>query len=163
MGLGQGSIEDVYKFTSTNKTTMKRWTEETDVLIIDEISMLGGEFFTKLNVMGKVIRHNDLPFGGIQLVVCGDFFQLPPVPDSHPKCIKCGEEGAITLNAKESTLPYLGRPGGLPHFKILQCKNTDCKLESRSRRFVFETESWSECDFFIVVCAPTLPYSDTYS
>lgn len=44
--------------------------------------MVDGEFFDKLEELARKIRNNGRPFGGIQLVVTGDFFQLPPVPDS---------------------------------------------------------------------------------
>ncbi|MEN9881487.1 MAG: hypothetical protein RLZZ308_670 [Candidatus Parcubacteria bacterium] len=56
----------------------KRW-NETSVLIIDEISMLHGSFLTMLDHVAKHMRRNELPFGGMQVVFCGDFFQLPPV------------------------------------------------------------------------------------
>lgn len=54
------------------------WTE-IDTLIIDEISMLHPDLFLYLNTQAQRTRHNTLPFGGIQLIVVGDFFQLPPV------------------------------------------------------------------------------------
>lgn len=51
--------------------------------MIDEISMLGSELFTKLANIGARLKElegkNSLPFGGIQVVLCGDFYQLPPV------------------------------------------------------------------------------------
>ena len=53
----------------------------TKVLIIDEVSMVDGDFFDKLEELSRKIRNNGRPFGGIQLVVTGDFFQLPPVPE----------------------------------------------------------------------------------
>jgi ATP-dependent exoDNAse (exonuclease V) alpha subunit len=56
----------------------KRW-NETKVLIIDEVSMLHGSFVDMLDKLGKHLRRNDRPFGGLQVVFTGDFFQLPPV------------------------------------------------------------------------------------
>lgn len=56
----------------------KRW-NETQVLIIDEISMLHASFVDMLDKLGKHIRRSDKPFGGLQVVFTGDFFQLPPV------------------------------------------------------------------------------------
>lgn len=56
----------------------KRW-NDTQVLIIDEISMLHASFVDMLDTLGKHIRRSDKPFGGLQVVFAGDFFQLPPV------------------------------------------------------------------------------------
>src|SRR4051812_35156542 len=41
--------------------------------------MLSGAMFDALNYLGKKFRENNFPFGGIQLVLVGDFFQLPPI------------------------------------------------------------------------------------
>jgi nucleoside-triphosphatase THEP1 len=51
----------------------------TKVLIIDEISMLDAKVLDKVNVILKGVKKSDKPFGGIQVVFVGDFFQLPPV------------------------------------------------------------------------------------
>lgn len=53
--------------------------QKTDVLIIDEVSMLHDFRLDMVNEITQRIRHDDKPFGGIQVVVCGDFFQLPPI------------------------------------------------------------------------------------
>lgn len=53
--------------------------QRTQVLVIDEISMLHLKQFDMINQVLQVVRDNDLPFGGVQLLVAGDFFQLPPV------------------------------------------------------------------------------------
>ena len=52
-----------------------------DVLIIDEISMFSANMFEKLNVICSVARNSQLIFGGLQLICCGNFRQLPPVPN----------------------------------------------------------------------------------
>ena len=56
----------------------KRW-RQLDVLIVDEISMVSAEFWTALERGVRAIRGSEAPFGGIQLVLSGDFAQLPPV------------------------------------------------------------------------------------
>lgn len=53
--------------------------KDTAVLIIDEISMLHAKQLNLVNQVLKYVRKNDKPFGGIQVVVAGDFFQLPPI------------------------------------------------------------------------------------
>jgi ATP-dependent DNA helicase PIF1 len=43
--------------------------------------MVDGDLYDKLEHIARAIRNNGRPFGGIQLVITGDFFQLPPVPE----------------------------------------------------------------------------------
>lgn len=51
----------------------------TQVLVIDEISMLDGKILNSVDKILRTIRESEEPFGGIQVVCIGDFFQLPPV------------------------------------------------------------------------------------
>lgn len=78
IGLGNDEMDILKKKVLKNKMARGRW-ERTKVLIIDEISMISGELFSKLESLARIIKKNDKPFGGIQLIICGDFFQLPPV------------------------------------------------------------------------------------
>ena len=79
---GIGIKDKLNKFDLENieekKNYYKRWTE-TQVLIIDEVSMLHKNIVDSLDRVAKHMRRNDLPFGGMQIVFSGDFFQLPPV------------------------------------------------------------------------------------
>lgn len=52
---------------------------ELDTLIIDEISMLPAHIFIKLDELFRFFRKNETPFGGVQIILIGDFLQLPPV------------------------------------------------------------------------------------
>ncbi len=63
---------------STNATLRKRYLG-TDVLVIDEVSMLHGKRLDMINEVAKLIRESEEPFGGLQVVLVGDLFQLPPV------------------------------------------------------------------------------------
>lgn len=63
----------------SNNTKLNKRYNATDVLIIDEVSMLHGRRLDMINEVCKLLRQNDEPFGGLQLVLTGDFFQLPPV------------------------------------------------------------------------------------
>ncbi len=53
--------------------------QKAEVLIIDEISMLHDFRFDMLDELLRAVRRSERPFGGLQIVVCGDFFQLPPI------------------------------------------------------------------------------------
>ncbi|CCF44443.1 DNA repair and recombination protein pif1 [Colletotrichum higginsianum] len=80
IGLGKDDIPTLVKKIRRNPKAKNRWLR-TKTLIIDEVSMVDGELFDKLSSIGRTIRNNGKPWGGIQLVITGDFFQLPPVPD----------------------------------------------------------------------------------
>lgn len=49
------------------------------VLILDEISMIHAYRLDMIDRLCKAFKYSDKPFGGLQIVMCGDFFQLPPV------------------------------------------------------------------------------------
>ncbi len=57
----------------------KRLIKELEIIIIDEISMVRADLMDAIDYILRVLRNNQKPFGGIQMVVFGDLFQLPPV------------------------------------------------------------------------------------
>ncbi len=65
--------------TIASKEHVAKRLQKAKVLIIDEVSMLSGEVLSMVDAVLKEVRHSELPMGGIQVVVVGDFFQLPPV------------------------------------------------------------------------------------
>lgn len=79
LGLGNRSVQDSFNFIRKCQKKVKEAWRETDVLIIDEISMMSCDFFSKLNELAQLLRYNKKPFGGIQLLCFGDFYQLPPI------------------------------------------------------------------------------------
>lgn len=78
IGLGNASLEELVAKIKKNKFTKAIW-KGTDILVVDEVSMLSLKLFNVLNEIGKAVRGNRKPFGGIQLIFSGDFYQLPPV------------------------------------------------------------------------------------
>lgn len=79
IGKGDETPQKLVARVNHNDAARKRWTE-TDILILDEVSMLGAELLDKLDFVGRTIRRQkSLPFGGLQFVFSGDFLQLPPV------------------------------------------------------------------------------------
>lgn len=78
IGLGNGTAIAIASRIKKRYEVLYRW-QTLKVLVIDEISMIDGLLFDKLNLVAKILRNNDKPFGGIQVVCTGDFFQLPPV------------------------------------------------------------------------------------
>ncbi|GAM19367.1 hypothetical protein SAMD00019534_025420 [Acytostelium subglobosum LB1] len=78
IGLGDKPAKDYIRSIAGNNKNLLRW-RQTKVLVIDEISMISAELLDKLDQIGRALRSSPRPFGGIQLVLVGDFCQLPPV------------------------------------------------------------------------------------
>ncbi|XP_055058561.2 ATP-dependent DNA helicase PIF1 isoform X1 [Misgurnus anguillicaudatus] len=83
IGSGSASLEQCLELAQ-RPGVLQHWTT-CKHLIIDEISMVEAEFFDKLEAIARSIRRSTEPFGGIQLIVCGDFLQLPPVTKGKDK------------------------------------------------------------------------------
>lgn len=75
------SDKDLKKLLS-RKVVVER-IKKTAVLIIDEVSMLHAKQLNLLNLVLKTVRQSEQPFGGIQVILAGDFFQLPPVGEKE--------------------------------------------------------------------------------
>ncbi|MDO4773737.1 MAG: PIF1 family DEAD/DEAH box helicase [Candidatus Saccharibacteria bacterium] len=88
-GIGVGDSLANNFFERLSKTRREVITK-TDVLIIDEISMLHDFRLDMIDAVCRGVRENDQPFGGIQVVMSGDFFQLPPI--NRP-----GEQGGFVV------------------------------------------------------------------
>lgn len=80
--LGKGAKDQIVFRIMRNATLAKAW-RNIQVLVVDEVSMMSYKMFELLDEIGRTIRKSPLPFGGIQLVFTGDFFQLPPIPDVY--------------------------------------------------------------------------------
>ena len=78
IGLGTGSLDQLVTKIMKNRFLKSNW-KDTDILVVDEVSMMSQKLFELLDAIGKTIRRNSRPFGGIQLIFSGDFYQLPPV------------------------------------------------------------------------------------
>ncbi len=77
---GMGILDSLPKgFISNMHKSRQETIAKTDVLIIDEISMLHDYRLDMVDEIARKVRGKDEPFGGLQVVLCGDFFQLPPV------------------------------------------------------------------------------------
>ena len=78
---GTESFETVIKKVHKTKAAKENW-KNFDIIVIDEISMLGSKMLEMLDKIARYFREDDLPFGGIQVIFTGDFLQLPPIQDS---------------------------------------------------------------------------------
>lgn len=93
IGLANATNYVVVDRVVKNKYKRAKWTD-IDVLIVDEVSMMSKKVFDILDEVGRRARKRpDTPFGGLQLIFSGDFYQLPPVgndddPDSSAFCFE---------------------------------------------------------------------------
>jgi ATP-dependent DNA helicase PIF1 len=78
IGLANGPKEKIVNKVVKSRHTVKGW-KKVKVLIVDEVSMMSKKIFEILDYIGRVIKKVPQPFGGIQVVFTGDFYQLPPV------------------------------------------------------------------------------------
>ena len=98
IGLCKGPSESIVNNVLFNKYSLKRW-RQLKVLIIDEISMMSCKTLNVLESIARLSKKNNIPFGGIQLILLGDFLQLPPIPDtSDPETAKFCFESEIWYN-----------------------------------------------------------------
>ena len=83
IGLASGDVDAIVRKVISSKYKSANW-KKVDILIIDEVSMMSHKIFELLDTIGKRVRKStsQLPFGGIQVVFSGDFYQLPPVNSS---------------------------------------------------------------------------------
>jgi len=108
-GLGNGDINAVVKRVTGNKYKKKPW-KETDVLIIDEVSMLSKKLLTCIDYIARISRNKrEIPFGGLQIILSGDFYQLPPVGDDDDEdttafCFESEAWGGIDDICKLNTI-----------------------------------------------------------
>lgn len=90
--------------------------DKTKVLIIDEISMLSSSTLNCVDRVCKLFKRNDEPFGGMQIIFSGDFFQLSPI--EKKQSLRAYEENTIFLDEETNS--------GIP--------------------FAFKSKAWIDCD-----------------
>ena len=104
--------------------------EKTDVLIIDEISMVENHMLARLNRAIQRARDEEAEsFGGLQIIVSGDFLQLPPVKPFET-CFTCGKEFRDVRRVKVA----------VRNQKVKQYECSTCENVAE-----FETEEWAFC------------------
>ena len=101
--LATGTVDEIVEGVIRNHAARNAW-RTTDVLVIDEVSMMSARIFDILNTVGKRLRKSSRPFGGIQVVMVGDFFQLPPVSQAD-SCLEGDDKFCFEAEDWESVFP----------------------------------------------------------
>lgn len=101
IGLGNEPVEQIVNKVSKYRGVAERW-RNTRVLIVDEVSMIPTDFFVKLDAIARRLRNNlGKPFGGIQMVLSGDFLQLPSIDKRGGLLFQCSSWKAAITNVIE--------------------------------------------------------------
>jgi ATP-dependent DNA helicase PIF1 len=121
--LGKGSMDDLLRMVLKHRRVVKEW-RRIKTLILDECSMLSKKLFTVLEYIARKIRNNASPFGGIQIVFLGDFFQLPPVgdpiePDTMDFCFESPAWSRVFPRENHIELEKIYRQSDTSYQKIL--------------------------------------------
>uniref|UniRef100_F7ET02 ATP-dependent DNA helicase PIF1 n=1 Tax=Monodelphis domestica TaxID=13616 RepID=F7ET02_MONDO len=82
-GIGSGKAPLAQCVALAQRPSIRQSWASCQRLVIDEVSMVEASLFDKLEAVARAIRQQDKPFGGIQLIICGDFLQLPPVTKNN--------------------------------------------------------------------------------
>jgi len=111
-GLGiKTSIKDHELDTMSYKPYIADKYRRCDILIIDEISMLPGYYLDMIDRAARMIRRNDKPFGGLQVILVGDLFQLPPVSQNDDPSFSHESEAWKSLDLEVAYLTEQHRQG----------------------------------------------------
>ncbi|MEK7642542.1 MAG: PIF1 family DEAD/DEAH box helicase, partial [Patescibacteria group bacterium] len=128
-----------------DKSHIRRNIKETDILIIDEVSMLHHFQLDMVDRVVREVKEVDTPFGGMQIVFCGDFFQLPPVQKESGKQSFFGYHSKVwqDMDIKVCYLHEQYRQKDAAYLKILNAirsnsadENTLKTLESRFNKTI---------------------------
>lgn len=79
LGIRDTVVDNGYVAFLLEKSYLKSRFSKLQILIIDEVSMVSPEIFSSMDKILRAFKNSPLPFGGVQVVISGDFFQLPPV------------------------------------------------------------------------------------
>lgn len=117
IGLGDQSVNKYIHKIRSSKALLDKW-KKIEILVIDEVSMLSDELFNKLEEIGRLIKQNSKPFGGIQIVMSGDFYQLPPIKSNSKFCFESDKFDSLFHN--KIVLDSIFRQNDSVLIKILQ-------------------------------------------
>ena len=122
--LAKGDPIKIIDTVIRSKRMLKNW-KAAKVLIIDEVSMMSKKIFEILNEIGKRAKLSRLPFGGIQVICTGDFFQLPPVgnnmddPGTEDFCFESESWNEVFKQENHIVLTTVFRQRDLDYIQIL--------------------------------------------
>jgi len=138
IGVGEGTIENLVRKASRFKKNFNKL-KTLDILIIDEVSMLDKELFDKISHIFQIIKRCTKPFGGIQVILVGDLFQLAPINGEYCFLSSHWDECDIktfllTINMRQKDIVFQGL---LERLRWGKCSDEDFIILSKMKNTVF--------------------------
>lgn len=122
VGLATGTISQVVERVAKSRHKKLNW-QKIDILIVDEVSMLSLKLIKILDQIGRKVKKKNKPFGGIQILFSGDFYQLPPVGnEDDPETMQFCFETPLwneTFQQNQNELTTIFRQSDPKYVKIL--------------------------------------------
>lgn len=142
IGLAQESAETLAKKIMYSKwSLLKDKLADTDILVIDEVSMMNDQLFTKVSSVLSIISGNPNPFGGLQVVLVGDPFQLSPIEGNYcfmaehwKECFFIIKALSVNMRQKDDLI----FKDMLDRLRFGKCSKNDFKLLELQKTKVFE-------------------------
>lgn len=141
IGIGKKSAKELAAFVKAKKPYIISKLRNLDILIIDEISMINSELLDKISEFLCIILNSDKFFGGIQIILSGDYCQLPPITGKYSFHAEVWKKA----NIKVSTLTEQMRQNKDVEFKKMLeelrwggCKNEIYNRLKKLKKTVFQ-------------------------
>jgi ATP-dependent DNA helicase PIF1 len=135
--LAKGSKESIINSVLRNQNAKKSW-KKAKGLILDEVSMLSKKIFEIIEEIARITHSTSTPFGGMQVIFTGDFFQLPPVgtedePETEQFCFESAKWTKVFPLENQIELTTLFRQKDPVYIRILnQIRRGEIDEESRA-------------------------------
>ena len=153
--LGKGPSENIISQVMRNKYAKNNW-KTVKVLIIDEVSMMSKKIFEVLEEIARRVRGNFLPFGGIQIIFTGDFFQLPPVstfsdPETSEFCFESNKWHTVFPIENNIELKTIFRQNDPKYIEILsqvrkgELSNENIEILQKYVKREYNPEDHNDC------------------
>ena len=130
--------EPIDLFKRIKKIGKLNYLKSIQALIIDEVSMLSDILFDKINELFKLIKDNDIFFGGIQIILIGDMFQLKPIEGNYCFCSPNWNFNTVILTENMRVQNDSIFEDLLGRLRWGICNDDDCTLLETLRDTTFE-------------------------
>jgi len=158
LGLGKQTLDQIQTiFYEKHKLPGMNRLRQVDILVIDEVSMLTADILDKVDLVLRLSRVNNKPMGGVQLVLCGDFLQLPPVGGKYIFDSKIWKQ--LNLIVFNMTIP-VRQSNDLKYFRLLTRIRTLTHTQDDISSLQFRVAEYKKLNLDGLLIKPTIIYAN---